>query len=279
MSLSITLLFYFFTRYYSFGAGAYALLVTLSSFMVWAYWVEARPYALWFFLTTGQLLLFLSLLKDKKNNSFLWTWLAAVHLLLAFTLILSSIQIAIASFLLWAYNIEKSWRKYFFMTVIPLSVCLFYYSQSMLYSYLLANPFQLIFYNIPPERIIIFFVYFIFWLVYAWQKKKGGSSLYPTDAFPYGKPYGPLLILMLMAALMLLLIMRFRQPAAVGHTTLSERYFLYLTPVGIIAVVLFSLDLVRVCKRKRWMLANVVMALGGLLIIRFLRTCLEILGI
>ena len=51
MSLSIVLIFYFFVRYYSWGAGIYSLLLSLSSFMVWAHWVEARPYVLWFFLT------------------------------------------------------------------------------------------------------------------------------------------------------------------------------------------------------------------------------------
>src|SRR3989338_4552810 len=56
---TLAIIFYFFARYYSFGAGVYGLLVALSSLMVWGYWVEARPYPLWFFLTIVQSMLYI----------------------------------------------------------------------------------------------------------------------------------------------------------------------------------------------------------------------------
>ena len=58
MSLALALIFYFFARFVSVLAAFYALSVALVSPMVWMYWVEARPYSLWFLLTTIQLLLF-----------------------------------------------------------------------------------------------------------------------------------------------------------------------------------------------------------------------------
>jgi len=51
MSLSIVFIFYYFAACYSGWIGIYAILVSLSSYMVWAHWAEARPYAIWFCLT------------------------------------------------------------------------------------------------------------------------------------------------------------------------------------------------------------------------------------
>ena len=58
MSVAIAVIFYFFSYFYSIWTGLYALAVAFSSFMVWAYGFEARPYALWFLLTTLQAVFF-----------------------------------------------------------------------------------------------------------------------------------------------------------------------------------------------------------------------------
>ncbi len=99
MSLSIALIFFYFARYYSIGSGIYSILVTLSFFMVWFYWVDARPYAMWFFLSTVQLLLFLVLLKeeDKKVVSFSYRCLMLTNLAMAFTISIAVAQITIVS--------------------------------------------------------------------------------------------------------------------------------------------------------------------------------------
>ena len=122
MALSLTAVFYFFARYYSGLAGFYSLFISMSSFMVWAYFAEARPYALWFFLTTLQSLLFLRATVPSR----IWRWLAVVHLFLALTITFSAVQILIVSGLLWFLR-EKDWKRYVFLTGIPISVCFFYY--------------------------------------------------------------------------------------------------------------------------------------------------------
>ena len=66
MSLSISFIVWYFWTYFSLGAALLALVSCLSSFMLLAYWAEARPYALWFLLTTLQMLVFLKAFKTKK---------------------------------------------------------------------------------------------------------------------------------------------------------------------------------------------------------------------
>ena len=83
MSLALALIFYFFTRFFSFYAAIYALCVALVTPMVWFYWVEARPYSLWFLLTSIQLLLLCCTTiapKIKNVRGLFWT-----HILLALT--------------------------------------------------------------------------------------------------------------------------------------------------------------------------------------------------
>lgn len=268
MSLSIAGLFYFFARNYSWGAGVYALLTTLSSFMVWAYWVEARPYALWFFLTTVQLVLFLLLVKDKKENLLLWNWLAAVHIFLSLTLILSAIQIVLVSAVLWFFR-ERSLRKYLFLTAVPVGLCLFYYSVSvsMLYKYSISFPHQLILRNLPWERIFILGIYFIFLMSYVRPKKK--------ETLPESGRMAVLLVLMIAAALSFLVMMSLRATPGSQHSSLSERYFMYLAPIGILAAVLFSVDLWRAFAGRRAR-AVLLTGLGALLLLRLTNTGREV---
>jgi hypothetical protein len=267
MSLSIALLFYFFTHYYSLVAGIYSLLVTLSSFMVWAYWAEARPYALWFFLTTSQLLLFLILLRSKNKETALWKGLMVTHWLLSFTLILSAIQITIISAVLYLYQKEKDWKKYFWLAGVPLGICSFYYFNSMFYGYSLVRPFQLILRNVSWQGLVLFLMYCGFLIG---ESKKAKSF--------EGKHFGIVLVLMLVAALAFLFVMSLKQGGP-EFASLSERYLIYLTPVSVIAIVLFSLDLVKIYRRSSWMWTNIVITLVGLLLLRFLGAYMEVQGI
>jgi len=69
MSLSIVCIFFFFAKNYSVWSGIYSLFISISSYMVWIYWIEARPYPMWFFLITIQSLLFLNVARDFSNES------------------------------------------------------------------------------------------------------------------------------------------------------------------------------------------------------------------
>jgi uncharacterized membrane protein len=56
MSLGLALIVWFFCVYYSLLGGLIAFIVAISSYMLWYYWAEARPYALVFLATTIQAL-------------------------------------------------------------------------------------------------------------------------------------------------------------------------------------------------------------------------------
>ena len=129
MSLSIVMIFYFFNRNYSLLAGIYSLFISMSSFMVWFYWAEARPYALWVFLTTCQSLILLSLINEESFNARLWRLLTFVHILFCFTIIFGIIQIAATTVLLWLFY-ERRWKKYIGLFLLPLVVSVLYYITS-----------------------------------------------------------------------------------------------------------------------------------------------------
>src|SRR5207244_2779711 len=120
MSLTLTLIFYFFSRYYSIGLGVYAFLVSISSWMVWMYWVEARPYAQWFFLTTVQLLIFIRLLKEEKDNGRLWNMLLAVNIILSLTIMFSAAQILVVSSALMLFIKNRKWVREMMIVGLPL---------------------------------------------------------------------------------------------------------------------------------------------------------------
>ena len=267
MALSLTAIFYFFARYYSGLAGFYSLLISMSSFMVWAYCAEARPYALWFFLTTLQALLFLRATVPSR----IWRWLAAVHFLLALTITFSVVQILIVSGLLWFLR-EKDWKKYIFMTGIPVAICFFYYWYSPHFKFFfLETPWQLVSTNIPADRLSIAAGFGLLWLLSELRRNRNFVS--ESNAVEYLM----LMISILAASFFALLVFKMRQPRIiVDGFSLSSRYFIYLTPIGIIGTVLFSVHLLRAFRSQRWMFVNIALGLAGLLMIRFLRTFIDV---
>ncbi len=275
MSFSLVLIFYFFSRYYSLGTGLYSFLVSLSSYMVWVYWVEARPYAIWFFLTTAQALIFLVMIKEKQKCSHLWPWLSVIHVLLSLTVIVSIAQITIVSFLLWFLK-EKQWKKYIVLTAIPVGLCFFYYSQSPILAYWLRDPAQLLYYNFPRAWIIFFFVYGI--MLFLREKTKILNS-YSDKTKREGAGFFVFLALMLVASLALLGILKMRADPVNYLAVVDPRYFIYLTPIGIIAITLFSVDFMRAFKENRWMKINLVVGLGGMLVVCFLKTYSDLIAL
>ena len=101
MSLGLALLFYFFTCRFSLWTGLYALSLGLAAPMVWLYWVEARPYSLWFLLTSMQLCLtYMAITPKGTSTTLIQRLLLLTHVLLALTTIGSIVQIVIVSFML-----------------------------------------------------------------------------------------------------------------------------------------------------------------------------------
>ncbi len=303
MSLAISLIFYFFMRFYSVWAGLYSLLLSVSSFMVWIYWAEARPYTQWFFLTTTQSLLFLYLTELGINNAHTnsstsggtraWRWLVVNHLLLSFSSIFSIIQIITVSLLLWIL-LEKDWRRYITLTVIPSVVCIIYYIWSPKYRFTFNDtPWQLINANIPKDRLVIIilfalFLFFDYFLLNFCQLREHLLDLRrgplilrnsimwiqrpPRKKNLSGGPYLALTVLMLLAAGIVLWKFKLEEPSDHKGFAISNRYFLYLTPVGIIATTLFSVYIFRFLTKKIWLQILFVIVLALLSVSRIDRT-------
>ena len=94
-----------------------------------------------------------------------------------------------------------------------------------------------------------------------------------------GGNYLALTILMLIVAFAYLVFYKFRETTGHGGHELPVRQFIFLAPVGIIATTLFFLGIIRTVKDHRWILVNVLMILGGLTVVHFLRNGFSIIGI
>lgn len=268
MSLSLTLLFYFFARFYSWSLGAYALLLSLSSFIVWAYWAEARPYALWFLLTTLQLLIFTKLLNTKKNYSSWFTSFTIVNYLLSFTVIFSAIQMTVISLLLWLFK-DRNWRKYTYSSLIPLAICLYYYSHTRVDQFWFSGSiWKFITTNVSSD--IFFLATFYLAILLLTQKKLPKVS----DAFLF------CILLMILCLNILLFIFTITHGhAPTERYELSVRYYIFLAPLGIITACHVLKELCEFYQQQRWALTLLYLLLTGLLIMRCLNVYPLILGL
>ena len=262
MSLSLAVLFYFFARHYSLGIGFYAFLTGLSSVMVWDYWIEARHYALWFLLTTLQTIVFLRILHNRQPHSSQWKQLALIHGMLAFTNILSVIQIAGASVFLWIFK-QKKFNDYIWAAVVPLLICAMYYDPSLSSSFVVkGNPFGLEETVVHREWMYVFLIYGIF-LGFGRNAQHKHFVLFVTA--------------LIVASSGMVAYYKFA-----GHgdgRLFAHRYLLYLVPITIMGLTCLVADIFRVFKHDRWICTMLTIILGGLLLIRLLRTYMLVLGI
>lgn len=254
MSLSITVVFYFFARFYSWGAGIYGALVALSSFMTLAYWAVARPYALWDFLTTVQVLLFLYLLRGGEKEKRVWQLLTVTHLLLSLTVTFGAVQIGAVSLLLFFCK-DRDLRKYIFLTVVPVILCFVYYFGAPKYSfYFTDTAIQLVSASFPKERLALVFLL-------------GGLLCFmkPKD---HNVTYLIFTVLMLFLTAMLLGLFYLKAHGKNEGFPLSNRYFIYLAPIGVIATTLFTAEAWKALAGKMWLRIGLAVLVGGLLIFR-----------
>lgn len=274
MSLSIAVIFYFFHRFYSFPAAMLSLIVSLSSYMVWAYWAEARPYALWVFLTTTQSLLFLSLMRNVKVSQETWNWLVVNHILLSMTSVFSLSQIVIVSFLLWIF-LERRWQKYILLTLIPSLICIFYYitsASTKFQFWFWHSPMQLINASISKDRFLIIFIFIVCFFMSYYQKKKGYPQIFQYRFMKEGLPYLLSTILMVLAACVVLLLFKLGDDGSRQGFFISNRYFIYLTPIGIIAVTHFVMQLFRALNERKLLKSLMFLGIMFMVILRLYRT-------
>lgn len=262
MSLALALIFYFFTRFFSVFAGLFALSVALVSPMVWMYWVEARPYPLWFLLTTVQLLLlcctFISPKTKTVNKLFL------THILLALTSSASIFQITIAFLILWRKG-RYNKKQLALIWVLPTAMAWSYYFIGMIFKIKTYMFYSNLFDTVMPERLFVYLVYALISRGLPEKYKKISWNTY----------FLPVFFLFFASAFSLLYIDLFTKNSNFGF---FSRYLIYLTPADILMFSLASFDLRQWSRPNPWICMNVSIILGGMVIIRGLMTYRVILA-
>lgn len=216
MALTVLIIFWYFFSSYNFVWAIVSLAACASTYSFWHFFAEARPYALWMFLCTCQLLLFLratsdpSLLKSDSLRA-----LAFVHILLSFTVIFSLIPILTCGLTLFLLGV-RDFKRLALTIALPAALCLFYYSFSMrLGFYYNFGPHSLVFSALPADRLVILFLA----LIGAGIARKRPSPVYLFVAS------------FLAATISLCSVFWLKQVAPGEGFEISNCYFVYLAPL------------------------------------------------
>lgn len=268
MSLALAMIFYVFAVEYSWLAGAYAFLTALASSAVWMYWAEARPYALWFVLTTGQILCFVCFIRNPQARLTMWRFLTGIHLFLSITSVFGVVQVFIVSLLLFVFY-EKELTRYVLMLFLPLALGFFYFFNAPHYVFRLPDDLTvLIFDHVPIERLALMALCAMGALGLGCVEKTRGSTALVAHL-------GMLVVLFFGATAAIMLCLAMTVDLNWKGFVVPSRYFIFLTPMGIIATVVFFFELIKKIKNHPWLMINCGILVGGLLIARSLKIMIE----
>ncbi len=279
-SLAITLIFAFFAWGYSFFWGIYSIIVSMSSFMIWAYWAEARPYGLFMFLTTIQTIFFLQLLREDNIKTVHFLVFLVINILLSLCSIFSIIQIVTTAIIL-CKKFPRLYKKVLATAAFPSSICVIYYIHSPHYQFWFKDgPLQLISANIPKDRLLLLIILGIYILLqYILGRRHSGQIMFRRDKYSL-MVSDFLLFTALMLIGYMLVILKFQLGANLLHEgfQISNRYFIGLTPIGIIAFIISSIYLIK-AHNNRVISVFIIIGLTVLLAFRIFRTFCLVKGI
>jgi len=113
-------------------------------------------------------------------------------------------------------------------------------------------------------------------LLYIVQRKNKNIRFYQNEFLTKdGRFLATALFLLIPAFALLAVFGTWWSHQRVG-TSVSERYFVYLVPFGIMATTLCAVNMVRCFKGRAWIVLNIVLGLSGLLLIRALKMFMDI---
>ncbi|MBF0385938.1 MAG: hypothetical protein HQL27_08725 [Candidatus Omnitrophica bacterium] len=272
MSLSVCLIFYFFSRFYSLILGLYSFLISISSYMVWIFWAEARPYSLWLFLTTAQLLLFVRALTAGNYRARCLNTIFLVNVFLSFTASLSIIQIAAVSTTIYLF-IGKDWKRFLCNLFIPALIIAYYFLQDHgEYQFWFYNPpLELINASIPKDRFIILAAFIAYFLLNVIRQKRLKAWLDSSSYHWQSTAYLVFTFFVLTGYLLFIAYLKSMESVEKTGFIVPSRYFIPLTSVGIIAMVLFSRSLFNASSNRFYKII-IGLILMALLIFRLYRT-------
>lgn len=269
MSLALTGIFFFFASEYSLWTGAFAIGTALATLNVWAYWAEARPYAQWFALSTFQLLCFLKYVRCPESRPKIFQSLIAIHLILSLTSVFGSVQVFVVSMMIYVFY-ERKFLKFTGIFLIPMCCGFYYFLRAPHYMFGLPPDFwDLIWSNFPPERLALF----VFCGILA-----GFSAVIPKNdkPGPWFSRGGILAALFLGASAVLMVCLNLTRQKGLRPFEVSSRYFIFLSPLGIILTTVFFEESLKLLKKYRWMTVNLILLGTGLLIIRAIKVTAEL---
>lgn len=251
MATALVLLFYFFFRQGGWGWGLYALFVALGSPMVGMYGVEARPYALWFLLTTIQALTLWRLSTNDFKSPRLWIILFISQLALALTITTSVIQIVAATVILLFFKPARLWA--ILMGLISVAIAgLYYMKASHLLTYHVYFFKEHLLDNIPLEHAFSWIFLFIIILYQKWRNKLSLDLVLPT-AVAFLCLFGAIAVLIKLSL----------KSAPYGF---NSRYLIFLAPWDVILTTLSFKTLYEMAKPYRgWAWAVLVLALAAMI--------------
>lgn len=267
ISLSMSLIFFFFANQFSLFWGFYAMFMFLTMPAPWGFWAEARPYALWIFLTVLQSILFLLLLNNPNRSKQIEWGLGIVNVLLSLTVIFSTIQIICISLVLWILK-RRTLDSYIWLTLAALCINIFYWAIIVPRGFRLAFPYSftsLIYSSVSKEQLFIFLSYIMVMLSeniklngrsrnQFFGKIKAGSF---KDIYIY-------LIFFLSIFFTTCLALAFLKHYSTGtgyDNGVYHRYCTYLTPVSVLGVVFCAEYLVALAQHKKLVLVALIILL------------------
>ncbi|MCB9770985.1 MAG: hypothetical protein H6754_00315 [Candidatus Omnitrophica bacterium] len=260
VAFAITLIFLYFAQYHSFGAAFFSLFLALSCEMLLRYWAEARPYALWMSLTTMQILLFLCFIQTKKFGVRILQGLATVQILLSCTVVLSLPQILLVSFLLWVYGM-RSWKYYLVLLVLPVIIGMIYYGLSPHYPFALIFTIeQYIRANISRDRFYVAILFILLLAFYGVQERLKLRQILDSAILKGLPALG--IFLGAVAGACAILGAFIIKAGPVMQFPVTEKYFIFLVPVGIISVTVFTDVIIRAFKMQGLKFVMIIMIAG-----------------
>jgi len=240
MTFAIVFLVRFFWTREGIVVGLMALMSALSSGMVWWYWVEARPYPLWFLLTLLQALFLIEILSESGSSSKAKILLTIDNWLLAASAPLGFIQVIIVQVILFSFG-QRHLRYHFWAGILPVGGALFFLSgHSNNPLYIATNPVEVIRLNFSFEQIALLFFYLMaFFCRQVWVYKNNGLG----QRLWKGMAHLPNLALGFCLSIMVLVYVALHWPGGHDGFPIYGRHFLFLSALSIVLVPAMFSDL------------------------------------
>lgn len=267
MSAMMIIFFHFFCKNLSFLWGLYSLGIIFSSFIIWPYWAEARPYVLWMLLGTLQMVYYLKIVMSPSEPRQSLRNLAIIHILLSLTTTISAVQIAAVTLLLWRTMIRHK-AVLFWAVGLPFLIIFFYYSRAVKFSFWFKEaPYHIIFASVPMDRLALLGIFGLGLLIVVLKTSlKDLQERFKLEILAFSN-----FLLLLIAASALLLVFKMKETPLNGFQV-SNRYFIFLFPSSVAAMVLSSRGLIKLCGDHKLLKIAGIFLILVFLCYRFQRT-------